>query len=123
MVGDVFEEHPFGLDFADDARDVRPEVAGVVGSPPVSGRRERLAWVPGREEIHAAAPRLAVEGLNVVPDRSLIQGLVFHPGHESGRGECFPLDETNSAISGLGDMEPKLKSSRSGAEGKAVEGM
>ena len=42
---DVFEEDPFGAAFADDAGDVGPEMAGIVGASPFPGRAERLAGV------------------------------------------------------------------------------
>ena len=38
MADDVFAEHPFRRDFADDAGDMRPEVARVFDAAPPSGR-------------------------------------------------------------------------------------
>lgn len=70
------------------------------------------------DDIHEAAPRSAVEGGNVVPDRRAIQGRVFHPCHERGRCVGFPLDVTHSSISWGGDMESEVKTSGSGAEGQ-----
>ncbi len=121
MAGDVFEEDPFRGDLVDDAGDGRPEVAGIIGSPSVAGLAEGLAGITGREEIHAAAPRSAVEGSQIVPDRRRSQGRVFHPGHESGRGVGFPLDVTHSSIAGLGDVKAEVETSVAGAQGKASE--
>ena len=70
-------------------------------------------------DIHDAAPWFAVEAGNVVPDRRLIQGFVFHPRHESGRGVCVPFDITNSSISGHGNVKSEVEASSSGAEGKS----
>jgi len=70
---------------------------------------------------HRAAPRAAVEGGNIVPDRSLIQGRICHPRHESGCGVGFPFDMAHSTISGDGDDEPKVEPARAGAEGEAEE--
>lgn len=120
---DVFEEDEPGPDLADDPRDVGPEVARVGSTPALAGGAERLARISRRDEIHDSAPRAAVEGFEIVPDRRLIQGLVFHPGHEGGRGIGFPLDETNSAVSGVGDMQAEFEPACAGAERKAVEGM
>ncbi len=114
---DVFEEAPFRPDFGDDPADMRPEVAGVVFALAVSGKREGLAGISGSEEMNLAAPRAAVEGGNIIPERRRIQGLVFHPRHEGGCSEGFPLDVTNSAISGFCDMETELQSANAGAEG------
>jgi hypothetical protein len=49
------------------------------------------------DEIHSSMPRAAVEGLEIVPDRSTIQGLVFHPRHEACRGVSVPLDIAHGA--------------------------
>lgn len=71
--------------------------------------------------MNAAAPWAAVEGSKVAPDRSLTQGLVRHPSHESGRGVTFPLDETHSSIGGFGNVQAKVETGVSGAEGQATE--
>lgn len=121
MPFDVFEEAPFGLHLLDDPADVGPEVSRIVLAPSLAGEAEGLAWVTGSEEMNAAAPRAAVEGGNIRPDRSLIQGLVFHPCHESGRREGFPLDVTNSAISGFCNVETEFEPPNAGAKGNSDE--
>ncbi len=119
MAGDVFEEDPARADPADDAGDVRPEVAGVGRAPPVAGLAERLTGIAGRDEMNPAAPRAAVEGSQIVPYSRRSQGLVFHPGHERGRGVGFPLDVTHSSIAGLGDVQAEVKAAVPCAEGEA----
>ena len=121
MMGDILEEYERWFDFADDGGDMRPEVARVVRAPALSRDRERLARIARSDDIHRAAPRAAVEGDNVVPDNSLIQGRIFHPRHESGCGEGFPFDMAHSTISGDGDGEPEVESACAGAEGEAEE--
>ncbi len=121
MMGDILKEDEGRFDLADDPGDMRPEMAWVVRTPALARDGERLARVPGAEQIHRAAPRAAVEGSNIIPDSSLIQGRVFHPRHESGRGEGVPLNVTQSSISGDGDGEPKVESARARAEGQAKE--
>ena len=111
MMGDILEEDEGRLDLADDAGDMRPEVARVVGTPALARDRERLARIARSDDVHRAAPRAAVEGSNVVPDNSLIQGRVFHPRHESGCGEGFPFDMAHSTISGDGNCESEVESS------------
>lgn len=69
--------------------------------------------------MNAAAPRSAIEGFEIVPDRCRIQGRVVHPGHESGRCVSFPLDVTDSAIAGLGDGDAKVEAGIASAEGDA----
>jgi hypothetical protein len=112
MMGDILEKDEGWLDLGDDAGDMRPEVARVVSAPAFACNRERLARIARSDDVHRAAPRAAVEGSNVVPDNSLIQGRVFHPRHESGCGEGFPFDMAHSTISGDGDGKPEIKPAR-----------
>ena len=121
MMGDILEEDEGRLDLPDDAGDMRPEVARVVSAPAFACNRERLARIARSDDIHCAAPRAAVDGSNVVPDNSLIQGRVFHPRHESGCGVGFPFDMAHSTISGDGDGEPEVEPARAGAEGEVEQ--
>lgn len=121
MMGDILEEDEGRLDLTDDAGDMRPEVARIVGAPALARDRERLARIARSDDVHRAAPRAAVECGNVFPDNSLIQGRVFHPRHESGCGVGFPFDMANSTISGDGDGKPEVEPARAGAEGEAEQ--
>jgi len=121
MMGDILEEHEGRFDLADDAGDMRPEVARVVRTPALARDRERLARIARSDDVHRTAPRSAVEGSNVVPDRRAIQGRVFHPRQESGCGVGFPFDMAHSTVSGNGDGEPEVEPARAGAEGEAEE--
>jgi hypothetical protein len=121
MMGDVLEEDEGRLGLADDAGDMWPEVARVVRAPAFACDRERLARIARSDDVHRAAPRATVEGGNVVPDRRAIQGRVFHPRHEDGRGVGVPLDVTHSAISGECQVQPEVEPARAGAEGEAEE--
>ena len=114
MMGDILKEDEGRLAFADDAGDMRPEMARVVRALPLACNRERLARISRSDDIHRAAPRAAIEGSNVVPDRRAIQDRVFHPRHESGCGEGFPFDMAHSSISGDGDGEPEVDAASSG---------
>ena len=121
MMGDIFEEDEGWLNLANDAGHMRPEVAWILGAEALARDGERLARISRAEDIHRAAPWSAVKGSNVVPDNSLIQGRVFHPRHESGCSEGFPLDIAHSSISGDGDGEPEVETACSGAERQAEE--
>ncbi len=84
---------------------------------------EVLARSATNDAIHDATPRAAVEGADVVPDRSRSQGRVRHPCHETGRSEGFPLDVHHSAgCSAGGPLEPEVDASASAADGDGVEG-
>lgn len=67
MMGDVLEEDEGRLDLADDAGNMRPEVAWIVRAPALACDGERLARVAANEDIHRSTPRAAIEGGNVVP--------------------------------------------------------
>jgi hypothetical protein len=84
-----------------------------------SGNGKGLARVAAMQDIHQAAPRSAVEGSNVVPDRSAIQGRIFHPRHERGRSVGFPFDVSHSPISWDGNMDSEVEAASSCAEGNS----
>ena len=119
MMGDILKEDEGRLDLTDDAGDMRPEMAWVVRTPALACHGERLARIARSDDVHRAAPWAAIEGSNVVPDNSLIQGRVFHPRHESGCGVGFPFDMAQSTITGDGDGESEVKSACARAEGEA----
>lgn len=121
MMGDILEEDEGRLDLADDPGDMGPEMARIVGAPAFARDGERLARIARSDDVHRAAPRAAIEGSNVVPDRCRIQGRVFHPRHEDGCGVGFPFDMAHSTISGDGDGEPEVEPARAGTEGEAEE--
>jgi len=116
MMGDVFQEDEGRLDLADDAGDMGPEVSRVVRPPALTRDRERLARISRSDDIHRAAPWAAVEAGNVAPDRCWIQGRLFHPCHENGRGVGFPFDMAHSSISGHGNGEPEVEPACAGTE-------
>ncbi|MEP9401842.1 hypothetical protein ABLE43_08465 [Sphingomonas sp. VNH70] len=118
---DVFAEDPFRSDFPDDPGDLGPKVTRICVSGSATGIAEGLAWITGSDDMNSAAERAAVEGSEIVPDRCRSQGLVCHPRHESGRCVTFPLDESHSAVSGLGDVQAEIEAGVSGAEGDATE--
>ncbi len=121
MMGDILEEHEGRLGLADDAGDVGPEMARVVRASALARDGERLARIARSDDVHRAAPRAAVEGSNVVPDRRRIQGRVFHPRHEDGCGVGVPLDVTHNAISGECEVQPEVEPAGAGAEREAEE--
>jgi hypothetical protein len=121
MIGDILEEDEGRLNLANDARDMRPEVARVFAAEPSACNGERLARITRSDDVHRAAPWAAVEAGNVVPDRHAIQGRVFHPRHESGCGEGFPFDMAHSTISGDGDGKPEVEPACARAKGQAEE--
>lgn len=123
MAFDVFKEAPFWADIGNDGLDIRPEVSWVFVAFADACEAERLAGIAASDEMNAATPRAAIEGFNIIPDRRVIQGRVFHPCHESGCCRGFPLDETHSAISRFCNVQAELKPAKSGAEGNCIEAL
>jgi hypothetical protein len=121
MAGDVFKEGPFGPDFSDDACNIGPEVAGIIFALAIAREGEGLAGITGSDDMNAAAPRSAIKGFEIVPDRSRSQGRVCHPCHENGRRETVSLDMTYSPISGFSEAKAKIKSSDTGAKADAAK--
>lgn len=121
MAFDIFAEHPSGSDLSDDPGDFRPQVPGIVATAARAGEAEGLAGIAGSDDMNAAAPCAALEGSQIVPNRRRCQGRVIHPRHESGRRMSFPLDESHSAISWLGNMQAEIEARISCAERDAAK--
>ena len=122
VTGDVFEEHPFGAAFPDDAAHVGPEVAGIVGSAAFASGAERLAGVSGQHRVEGPAEAPGVEGSKVIPDwrwREVARAL---GGDEHSSGPVLPFDEAPGVISGLGEHEAHIQASAACAEAESVPG-
>jgi len=111
---DVFKEHEPGSNLANDSSELGPEVALVFGAEPLACSGKGLTRISASDEIHLSAQPAAIKGRGVVPDRRAIQGLVFHPRHESGRCEGFPLNVAHGAYSGVGKLESEVEPSNPG---------
>ena len=122
VTGDVFEEDPFGAAFADDAGDVGPEVAGIVGAATLSGRAEGLAGVSGEDGIEGAAEGPGIETAEVGPDRGRGEVSRALGGNEDRSGPVLPFDEGAGVVAGLGEHEAQIKASAACAEGQSVPG-
>ena len=61
MTGDVFEKDPFRAELKDDAGNIGPEVAGIIGAAAFPGRAEGLARISGQDGIEGAAEGPGIE--------------------------------------------------------------
>jgi hypothetical protein len=122
MTGDVFEEDPFGAAFADDACDVGPEMAWIVGSGALSGRAEGLAGISGEDSIEGPAEREGVEAAQVGPDRGRGEVPGALGGDEDGARPVLPFDEGAGVEAGLSEHDAQIKASAACAEGQSVPG-
>lgn len=122
VTGDVFEKDPFRAAFANDAGDVGPEVAGIIGAAALSGRAEGLTWVACEDDVERAAERSGVEAAQVGPDRGRGEVSRALGGDEHRPWPVLPFDEGAGVIAGLGEHEAQIKASAACAEGQSVPG-
>ena len=122
MPGDVFEEDPFGAAFANDASDVGPEVARIVGAAAFARRTEGLAGITCKDGIKCPAEGSGVEAAQVGPDGGRGEVSRALGRDEDGAGPVLPLHECAGVIAGFGEHEAQIKASAACAEGQSVPG-
>ena len=122
VTGDVFEEDPFRAAFPDDAGDVGPEMAGIVGATALSGCAEGLAGISGEDDVEGAAKGPSIEAAQIVPDRSLGEIPAALGGDEDRSWPVLPLDEGAGVKTGFGEHEAQIQASAASAEGQSVPG-
>jgi len=120
--GDIFEKHPFGAAFADDAGDLWPHVAGIVCATAFSGRAERLAGVSGEDDVEGTVKGACIEAAQVVPDWGWGEIPCALGSNEDGAGPVLPFDNGAGVIAGLGEHEAQIKASAACAERQSVPG-
>ncbi len=120
--GDVFEKHPFGATFTDDAGDLRPKVAGIVDTSALASGAEGLAGISGENCVEGSAKGAGIEGSQIIPDRGRGEIPGALGGDEHSSGPIFPLDKAPGVISGLGEHEAQIKASAACAERQSVPG-
>jgi hypothetical protein len=114
MSGDVLTEDQSRPCFGDDPANMGPQVSRIIFASSAAGAGERLARVARSDEIHDSAPRAAVEGSQIRPDRRRSQGLVFHARCQYRDCICLPLDMTDCAVSRNNELDAELETSNPG---------
>lgn len=101
----------------------------LIDEEPVIGRAEpapgdavRLAGIAGSDEMNAAAPRAAVEGSKVRPDRRRMKPPALHRRDQSGSGAGFPLHVSDRAMSGFDKVDADVEPADACAHADAVPG-
>nr|WP_296547751.1 hypothetical protein [Phenylobacterium sp.] len=120
--GDVFEEHPFRAAFPDNAGDLGPEVARIVGPAALSRRAERLAGISCEDGIESPTEGQGVETAQIGPDRGRGDVSCALGRDEDGARPVLPFDEGAGVIAGFGEHEAQIKASAACAEGQSVPG-
>ena len=122
VTGDVLEEDPLRAAGADDAGDVGPEMAGIVGPAALACRAEGLAGISGEDGVEGAAEGAGVEAAQVGPDRGRVEVSGALGGDEASPGVFLPLDKAAGVETRLGEHDAQIQASASGAEGESVSG-
>lgn len=121
MSGDIFEQPPFGVCFAEDAGNIGPQVPFVVFSLSLPCGAEWLARISGKHDVDAPAIGPPVKAGDVVPDRRGPEHAASLSCDEGRPGMLVPLDETSRVKSWLGEHEAKIKTTGSGAQRYSVD--
>jgi hypothetical protein len=114
---DVFEEDPFWDAFPDDAGDLRPQVAGIVGAAAFASGTEGLAGISGENRVKGTAEGPCVEAAQVVPNWGRGEVPSALGGDEDGAGPVFPFDKCAGVKTGLSEHEAQIKASAACTEG------
>lgn len=110
----ILQEYVSWFHLANDPGDVTPYPSLVLCSLVYPGIAPGLAGETGRDDIHSSTPRAAIEGFNVIPDRSFIQEAVSNTGRQNCCAISFPLRITDAAIIFNSESESKFEASNPG---------
>jgi len=114
----VFHEDVSRSHFANDSSDLRPEVPLVLLTLPLPGNGERLARVPGSDDINAATPFFAVEGSQIRVNRRVLNRPFFHASLQDFADRVLPLHETDCSSAWNRQSDSEIESADAGAERK-----
>ena len=122
VAGDVFEEDPLGAALDDDARNFRPEVAGIIGTAAFASRAEGLAGISGEDDVEGATEGPGIETAQIIPNwcRGEIPSALG--GDEDGAGVAFPFDKGASVEAWFRQHDAQIKASAACAEGQSMPG-
>jgi hypothetical protein len=104
---DVFKEYDSRPGVLNNAEDRGEQVSWVFVSFLQSSIGEGLAWESSREDVHQPTKRFALEGLNIRPDRCLIQRSRFHLRNQVCDGEGFDLHISDCSAASENSFESK----------------
>lgn len=91
----------------------------IVDSEPLPGNGKGLAGIASNDSIHLAAPAASIEGVEVTPNRRVIQGTVRNTRSQDFAGSDFVFHEYDRAsTSAQSVMHSEVETSCSGTEAK-----
>lgn len=122
MAGYVFEEDPCGAALADDAGDIGPEVAGIIGATALSRCAEGLTGISGEDNIEGASEDPGIETTEIIPDRGRGEIPSVLGSDENSAGPVLPFDKGAGVVAGLRQHEAQIQASAACAEGQSMPG-
>ena len=122
VTGDVFQKDPLRGAFPNDAGDLRPEVAGVIGTTALASGAEGLAGISGEDDVEGTAERAGIETAQIIPDWRGCEVACALGGDEDATGIALPFDKDACVVSGFSEHEAQIQASAACAEGKSVPG-
>ena len=122
MARDVFKEDPFGGAFPDDAGNLGPEVAEIVGATPFARRAEGLAGISGENDVEGTAKWPCIEAAHVIPDRGRGEVSRALGRDEDASRICLPFDEGAGVKAWFGEHDAQIQASAACAEGQSMPG-
>ena len=111
VTGHVFQEDPFGGTFPDDAGDLGPEVAGIIGATAFACGTEGLTGISGEDDVEGAAKGTGIEAAEIIPDRGWGEIPGALGGDENAAGIAFPLDESTGVEAWFGKHDAQIQAS------------
>jgi len=122
MARDVFQEDPFGETFPDDAGDLGPEVAGIIGATAFASGAEGLAGISGEDDVEGTAEGSGIKAAQIVPDWGRDEIPCALGGDEDRSWPVLPFDEGAGVKTGFGQHDAQIQASAACAEGQSVPG-
>jgi hypothetical protein len=122
VTGDVLNEDPLGGTFPDDAGDLGPEVARIVGAAAFASGTEGLAGISGENRVKGTAEGPGIEAAQIIPDWRWGEIPRALGGDEHRSRPVFTFDEGAGVIAGLGQHEAHIQASAACAEGQSMPG-
>ena len=77
-----------------------------------------LAGESTNDPIHRATPSAALEGSQIVPNRTWAEESFFNRRNQDRDVVCFPFNVTDDATAWGNQLDTEFKTSASGAEGQ-----
>lgn len=122
----VFEEAKRRFNLANDSRDVGPQPSFVLLSIASTGNTPRLTREARNDAINKPAPRPAVEGREIVPNRRVVQDSRLHKRRQLRGASGFPLHVNDNTALDSKIAEARTQSfvehADAGTQAKNVEG-